>query len=284
MIVSPTESAAEPEIVVLPDGAACSAAAAERIARSLSDAVAARGVAHWATTGGSAPGGIYRVLTGSPYRDGVPWADVHLWWGDDRHVPHDHPLSNVKPAADILLRIGALSGESGSGAAGSDIVGGRSEGVPIPAPSVHPMPTGEAIGEGRGPDWVAERYVEMLRADGPPAVDGWPAFDVVLLGVGPDGHVLSVFPGSEALDRREWALAIPAPTHVEPHVARVTLNPGILEVARLTLVVCHGAAKAEILGRVLGPERDPRRWPAQLARRPGATWILDEAAAAGLPR
>jgi 6-phosphogluconolactonase/glucosamine-6-phosphate isomerase/deaminase len=94
---------------------------------------------------------------------------------------------------------------------------------------------------------------------------------------------LSVFPGSIALDSTDWALAIPAPTHIEPHVARVTLNPALLTVARHVITVVHGAAKAAVIGEVFGAERDVRRWPAQLARRAGATWILDAAAASGLP-
>jgi 6-phosphogluconolactonase len=119
----------------------------------------------------------------------------------------------------------------------------------------------------------------MLRVGGPPLENGWPVFDVALLGVGPDGHVLSVFPGSATFDRSEVVLGVPAPTHVEPHVARVTLNPAILGVARLVLVVAHGDGKAEILSTVLHGPRDPRRLPGQLARSAGATWIVDRAAA-----
>jgi 6-phosphogluconolactonase/glucosamine-6-phosphate isomerase/deaminase len=78
-------------------------------------------------------------------------------------------------------------------------------------------------------------------------------------------------------------MAIPAPTHVEPHVERVTLNPAVLGVARQVIVMASGSGKAGVLADVLGPERDPARWPAQLARRGGAVWILDEAAASRLP-
>jgi len=274
----------EPEIVVLPDPEASAAAAAERIAAILVEAAAARGRAHWATTGGSTPAAIYRGLAVAPLRDTVPWAQVELWWGDDRFVPFDHPLSNVSIAAADLLDIGATSGESGTGAYGVDVIAGRTAGAPIPAQNVHPFPIPKAIAEATDPEWAAERYVEMLRADGPPTEGGWPVFDLVFLGVGPDGHVLSVFPGSEAFDRDEIAMGIPAPTHVEPHVARVTLNPRIIDTARRVIVVSHGAAKASILAEILTSERDVRRLPAQLARRPGATWILDEAAASQLPR
>jgi 6-phosphogluconolactonase/glucosamine-6-phosphate isomerase/deaminase len=94
---------------------------------------------------------------------------------------------------------------------------------------------------------------------------------------------MSVFPGSEAFDRTDWALAIPAPTHVEPHVPRVTLNPAVLGVARTVLMVTTGESKAEIVERVFTAPRDPRQLPAQLVRNRAATWILDEAAASRLP-
>jgi 6-phosphogluconolactonase len=264
----------EPEIVVVDDPPALAAEAAERIVASLDRAIVARGRADWATTGGSTPVGIYRRLVAPPLRDAVDWASVHVWWGDDRYVPRDHPLSNVKAFDDVMVDIGDL--EEGT-------AGGPGRGVPIPADQVHPFPTGEAIGNGRGAAWCATTLADELRAADVQALDGWPAFDMLLLGVGADGHLLSVFPGSSALDSGELALAIPAPTHIEPHVERVTLNPAILGAARSVLMVVSGADKAEAMAHVFGAEVDPRRWPAQLARLPGATWILDEAAAGRLP-
>jgi 6-phosphogluconolactonase len=207
--------------------------------------------------------------------DAVPWAAVHAWWGDDRYVPRDHPLSNVKPFYDVLLDIA----DSEEGTADSD-----AHGVPLPVENIHPFPTNEAIGESRGAAWCAAALADELRAAELPSVEGWPAFDLMLVGIGGDGHLLSVFPGSSAFDSSEVALAIPAPTHIEPHVERVTLNPALIGVARQVIVVANGADKAPVLGAIFGPERDPRRWPAQLARRAGAIWILDEAAAASLPR
>jgi 6-phosphogluconolactonase len=269
----------EPTIVTLVDPDACALAAAERIIEILDVAIDDRGEAHWATTGGSAPGGIYRHLAGS-LRDEIDWRKVRLWWTDERFVPYDHPLSNAKLAFDLLLDASAFSGESGSGASGLDVLTGHLPGVPIRAGNVHPFPTADAIGEGRDPDWCAARYVGDLRADGPDLDDDeMPVFDLVLLGVGPDGHILSVFPNSDAFDRPEWALGVPAPTHVEPHVARVTLNPSLVQAAHEIVVVSHGEGKAEILRDVLLGQVDPRRLPAQLARRPGATWIVDRAAA-----
>jgi 6-phosphogluconolactonase len=282
MTVSPITN--EPDIAIRPDAEACSRTAADMIASTLAAAVRDRDRAHWATTGGSTAAPIYRNLATPPLRDRIRWEAVDIWWGDERFVPADHPLSNAKIAEADLLEIGALSGESGTGSYGVDVGGRRIAGAPIPAENVHPIPTGLAIAQSLTPIWAAQRYAEMLREEGPPLEGRWPAFDLVLLGVGPDGHVLSVFPGSEAFDKDDTVVSVPAPTHVEPHVARVTLNPRVLDVARRIIVVAHGAAKAPILAEVLGPERDERRWPAQLARRAGATWILDEAAASAIGR
>lgn len=272
-----------PSVVVLPDPEAVSAAAAEEIATTLAAAVAARGRAHLGATGGSTPAGFYRLLADSPLRERVPWEAVDIWFGDDRFVPRDHPLSNVLLVDQVLLRAAAYTGQSGGGDFGVDIERGFDPGVLLPASHVHAFPCGLAIAEGRGAAWCAEAYAEEVRARVPLDDDGWPAFDLLFLGIGPDGHLLSVFPGSAALTSRELALAIPAPTHVEPHVERVTLNPAIVAAALRVLVVVQGASKAAILGEVFGPTHDPARWPAQLALRAGATWLLDHEAAAGLP-
>jgi 6-phosphogluconolactonase len=265
----------EPEILIERDPDACAAIAADRIAASLTAAVAVRGRADWATTGGSSPIGIYRELTSAGRIGAVAWNAVHVWWGDDRYVPRDHTLSNVKSFDDIML--GIAGGEEGT-------TGGGVPGVPIPLDQVHPFPTGESIGRALGAAWCAGSLAERLRAAGMPERGGWPVFDLILLGVGSDAHLLSVFPGSSAFEATELGLAIPAPTHIEPHVERVTLHPGVIEIAADVLIVATGADKAPILAAIFGPDRDPHRWPAQLARRSGATWILDEAAAAELPR
>ena len=251
-------------IIIAADADDAGRRAAAHIATTLAAAVRARGRADWATTGGSAAPDIYRALVEAPIRDEVPWADVHVWWGDDRFVPRDHPLSNVKPLDDILLD--------------------PEHGIRIPLDHLHPFRTTESLGAGWDAAWTANALVNELGAAGLRLRDGWPVLDLILLGMGGDGHLLSVFPGSAALDATAWALAIPAPTHIEPHVERVTMNPAMLAVADDVLMVTTGASKADVLAEVFGPVRDPRRWPAQLARRPGATWIIDEAAAARLPR
>lgn len=263
----------DPELVVVAEPAAGAIEAAGRVAAALTAAVEARGRADWATTGGSTPIAMYAHLSTPPFVDSIPWAKVHVWWGDDRFVPRDHPLSNVKGFDDIMLGIGEA--EEGTG-------GGR-RGVPIPVANLHPFPAGEAIAHGRGTAWCAETLADELRAARLPEVGGWPAFDLLHLGIGGDGHLLSVFPGSAAFDSDALALGIPAPTHIEPHVERVTLNPAVVGAASRVLVAAYGPDKADVVARIFGPERDPRRWPAQLALRPGATWILDETVAAGLP-
>ncbi len=251
-------------VVITADADEAARLAAEHIAETLRASVAARGRADWATTGGSTAPAIYRNLSDPPLRDVVPWPDVHIWWGDDRFVPRDHPLSNVKPLDDILLD--------------------PEHGVQVPLDHLHPFRTTESIGAGWDPAWTADVLANELAAAGLATQDGWPVLDLVVVGIGGDGHLLSVFPGSVAFDAAEWALAIPAPTHIEPHVGRVTLNPAVLGAAREVLAVVTGAGKADVLADIFGPLHDPRRWPAQLVRRVGATWIVDEAAAARLPR
>ena len=251
----------EPEILVLPTSADATDVAARRIATALTEAVGARGVAHWVTTGGSTPGQIYRHLADAPLREAVPWDRVHLWWGDDRWVPPEDILSNALACWDLLLRD-----------------------VPIPPDQIHVMPIGEALAAGDGPETVAGQYAATLRAAGFEIdAGGFPRLDVVLVGVGSDGHLLSVFPGSSTWDDPRWTQAVPAPTHIAPHVARVTLHPLVVTAARLVIAVVLGPGKAAILGEIFGPERDVRRLPAQLARRTDAVWVLDEAAAAAVP-
>lgn len=273
----------EPRVEVLDDPEATSRAAASAIADALAAAVRERGRADWVTTGGSTPVGIYRELAVAPLRDAVPWHAVNVWWGDDRFVPRDHPLSNVLLLDQVLVSASARAGLSGTGEYAVDVDLGTEPGVTLPVSNIHAPRMGEAIASGAGLEWVAEEYADRIRDAGLTTEDGFPVFDIVLVGIGPDGHVLSVFPGSPLFDSEAWASAVPAPTHIEPHVARVSLHPRILELARLPMVVAHGAGKAEILASVLGGERDVRKWPAQLARRDGAVWFLDRAAAAALP-
>jgi len=263
----PAPNRGEPELVIAADSDAAALEAAERIAAALIAAVERRGRADFCTTGGNTPIPIYRLLSQSPLCDGVPWQQVHFWWGDDRFVPRDHPESCVASFDDVLL--GGGEGEHGS--------------APLPTANIHPFPTDRAIAEYHDNGWCAARYAEEMAGHLPLAEGNWPVFDLILVGVGDDGHVLSVFPESTALDSMAWTMGVPAPTHIGPHLPRMTVNPRLLEAAPV-LVVTWGAKKAEAIGHVFGEARDDRRWPVQRTRRPGVAWIVDEAAATLIPR
>jgi 6-phosphogluconolactonase len=270
----------QPDLRVLPSPDAVAGAAADQIARILAASIAARGIAHWSTTGGSAAPPIYRRLRTPPLRDTVDWQRVHVWWGDDRFVPADHPLSNVLPLEQMLLDSG---GDETQSSAGSADVGGAGAGISLPAANLHPVPVAAAIGNDAGAAGAAEAYAAELRAAGPAAgPDGVPVFDLIVLGVGPDGHILSVFPGSAVWDDAALCSAVPAPEHVEPHVERVTMHPRLLAAARTVLVVSTGSSKANALGRAWSGD-DVRELPVRAARTGNAIWLLDEAAAADLP-
>ncbi len=270
-----------PDLRILPSPEAVADAAATEIARVLAAAIAERGVAHWSTTGGSAAPPIYRRLRVPPLRETVAWDRVQVWWGDDRFVPSDHPQSNVLPLDQVLLESGG--NETTSGATSAD-VGDSGAGVRLPTGNLHPVPVAAAIAHAGGAPWAAAAYAAELRDAGPRAgQDGVPVFDLIVLGVGPDGHILSVFPGSAVWDDPAMCVAVPAPTHVEPHLERVTMHPRLLAAARKVLVVSTGQSKAAALGRAWTGD-DVRELPVRAARIETAIWLLDDAAASDLPR
>ncbi len=256
---------AGPRIVVVAGEDEIARACADYTCRAMERAIAERGRAHLALTGGSTPIALYRALGSAAFRDRLDWGSVDLWWGDDRFVPFDHPASNVGLVQDTLLD--------------------RDSGIAMPAGNVHPFPIPEADAAGEGPGWCATRYAEQLLAALPLDARGLPVFDLVLLGVGPDGHFLSCFPGSPLVDAPAPPVCagVPAPTTASPHIPRVTCSPRLTENARDVLVMVAGAGKAAIVAAVLAGARDPHRYPSQLAAREGATWLLDSSAAAGLP-
>jgi len=261
----PAPNQGEPELVVAASVEEAAVEAAERITAALIAAIERRGRADFCTTGGSTPIPIYRLLAQAPLVDSIPWPQVHFWWGDDRFVRRGDPNSCVTTFDEVLLGAGSPTG-----------------GAPIPSSNVHPIPVDLALTGLHDTQWCAARYAGELAAQ-VPLVDGnWPGFDLILVGVGDDGHVLSVFPNSPALDSLAWTMGVPAPSHIGPHLPRVTVNPRLLEAAPV-LVVTWGAKKAEALGHVFGEVRDDRRWPVQRTRRAGVVWIVDQAAAARIP-
>jgi 6-phosphogluconolactonase len=268
-----------PRIEVFADADAIADAAARLIVDALKAAIAARGMAHIALTGGSSAVPLYRRLATSPAREALDWGRVHLWWGDERFVPIDHPESNAGMAYRLLLNLPARAAESGSGAQGSDVDAGDLPGLAINPEHVHPVEVEETLSDSDPLELAAQRYVDELERWLPAARHAVPRFDVILTGVGPDGHVMSIFPGSAALEANApAALAVPAPDHIEPHLPRVTLTAPLLPVAGVVLVMAAGEGKRDMLSFVLGPERDELRWPAQAALLPNSVWLLDRAA------
>jgi 6-phosphogluconolactonase len=262
----------EPAIVVRPDAAAAAGAVAETLADALATGAARRGRADFASTGGSTPAAVYRALLAEPLRARVPWEVLHVWVGDDRFVPRGDPDCNMGAIDRVLL-----PGDARRGLAPA----------PMDPAHVHPWPTDAALAAGESPAVCAARFEVTLREELAADDAGRPVFDAVLVGVGPDGHLLSVFPGSAAFDAAGWTTAAPAPTHVEPHLDRVTLTPAALDATPGLVVAAFGRGKTVVVAELLGashaaPHRDERRLPALRARRAGATWVLDAAAAAGL--
>ncbi len=258
-------SGGEPRVIVLADAAAVCAEAARRIVAAAVAAVEARGRADVATTGGSTPGGIYRALARSPLRDAMPWDRLHLWFGDDRFVPRQHRDSNLIPVDAVLF-----GGDGGGG-------------TPLPHENVHPWPVEQTVAAGRDARSCATAYEAELRLAIRADDRDRPIFDAVVVGIGPDGHLLSVFSGSAAFDAIGWTMAVAAPAHIEPRVERVTCTPIALDATPLLIAAAYGPSKAAVIARILAGPRDERTWPGQRARRAGALWLIDEDAAAHLP-
>jgi 6-phosphogluconolactonase len=252
-----------PTVRILSDAQGVAEAAADHIIEAATAAVAARGVFHLCTTGGSTPAALYRALREPSRVAHMPWAETQIWFGDDRFVSRADPLSNVHLLDAHLL----VKNADGSAA-------------PLSPSAVHPWPTTAAD----APTAVSA-YLEELRGAGVPHTpSGFPIFDLVLIGIGSDGHCLSVFPGSPlALEGAPVAAGVPAPTHLEPHVPRLSFSLGMVSSARAVLALAPGAGKAEALARIFSSATAVIDAPAKAALIPTATWLLDTASAANLP-
>jgi 6-phosphogluconolactonase len=217
-----------PDVRVFADLNALSAAAAEALSATLNHAVRADGRGSLVLSGGSTPRTLYKLLA-SAWCDQIPWGAVHLFWGDERYVPHTDPHSNYRLAKETLL-----------------------DHVPCPPTNIHPMPTDFA-----DPNAAARAYDATLQhyfGDGPPQ------FDLVLLGLGEEGHTASLFPRSPALaERTRWTVAVTAPA--DPP-RRLTLTmPALVHAATIHFLVA-GSNKAHALSQVLKASADPTLYPA----------------------
>jgi 6-phosphogluconolactonase len=233
------------KVITVPDADALAKAAAERV---LARIAAGGNRVAICLTGGSSPTKLYRLLATDPYQSQIPWRRVHWFIGDERFVASDDPLNNMGTARRIFLDAYA------------------------PAANIHPIPTD--AGE---PEQAALAYESELKSFyGADRLDpARPLFDLVLMGVGPDGHTASLFPGYPAVAETErWVVGVPK-AHVEPFVPRVTLTLPTLNSCREMLFEIAGAEKRAILTRVLNGEN----LPASRARAMGETiWLVDEAA------
>lgn len=235
-------------VEVFADGPALAKGSAAYILRAAREAVQARGVFTLVLAGGSTPLGTYGLIGADP---GFPWAQTQLFWGDERCVPVDHPESNRGAALRALGPPQAL-----------------------PRDNIHPI-RGQLA-----PQEAAQDYEWRLR--GFFAGQEWPAWDLVLLGLGPDGHTASLLPHSPALSETQaWVAAVAAPEHIAPQVPRVTLTLPAINPARAVLFMVSGAAKQPVVAAIRADrERAAREYPAARVRPQGElVWHLDRQAA-----
>ncbi len=223
--------------------------AATEVARHLELAVAERGVGHVALSGGTTPARTYELLARRPEQ----WSGGEVWFADERCVDAEDEQSNYRLVADTLLRP-----------------------AEIPLERVHRMEGEE------GPEEGARRYAAALRAhvttDGAPSGRrALPVLDLILLGIGPDGHVASLFPGAATLDADESAVCLGVVDSPKPPPERISLSLAVLRAARRCLLLATGASKADAVTAMLA--EPSRHVPASLLRRERLTVIVDDAAA-----
>jgi len=237
-------------IRVLADPQALAEATARHVVEQAQAAIAARGVFSIALSGGSTPRELHLKLASPPLSDQVEWAHVHVFFGDERFVPPDDPQSNYRMARETLLSR-----------------------VPIPPENVHRM-RGELPPEEAAADY--ERQLKEFFKDEPPRLD------VILLGMGDNGHTASLFPGLTAVHEQQRGVV--AEYVAEVGMWRITLTPLVINLAREVIFLVAGAAKADMLHQVLEGPYAPAERPAQIVRpAPGeVVWLVDAAAAAKL--
>nr|WP_269328958.1 6-phosphogluconolactonase [Kineosporia babensis] len=230
------------------DGAALANAAAARLITELVDAQAARGQAHIVLTGGSNGGALLKAVAASPARDVVDWTRVDLWWGDERFLPAGDAERNETQAREYLL-----------------------DALPLEPKRVHVMAPSDGT-YGDDVDAAAAAYAAELEAAGNPA------FDVLMLGVGPDGHVASLFPGHPGYAVTSGTV-IAVRESPKPPPVRISLTLGAIGNARQVWLLAGGEGKAEAVAGALGDVD----LPAGAVRGTERTlWLLDRAAASKL--
>lgn len=241
---------------VFPTPAATAQAAAQLFLDAVVRAAAARGVARIAISGGTTPKAMFALLAdpAGPFLKQVPWDKIELYWVDERCVPPDNAESNYRMTKEAMLSK-----------------------VPLPAEKVHRM-EGELE-----PEVAAARYESMIRNTFKLEGAETPTFDLVLLGMGDDGHTASLFPHTEALNEMSH---IAVPNHVpQKDTWRITLTWPVINQGREVAFLIEGAGKAQVLHDVLMGPYQPETYPSQIIRPASGrlTLLLDRAAAANLP-
>jgi 6-phosphogluconolactonase len=241
---------------VEPDAAALARHAAQYFVEMAGEAVAGRGHANIAISGGSTPKAAFQLLAdpNQPWRSRMPWENLDLYWVDERTVPPDHADSNYRMTREALLDY-----------------------VPLRPDQIHRI-EGEL-----DPQVAADRYETELRNSFHLEGAEIPRFDLVALGIGPDGHTASLFPNTQAI--HEMTRLVTANHVPQMNTWRITLTWPVINHASSVFFLISGADKAEILNQVLTGPRDPERLPSQLIWPCSGilTLILDKAAAALLP-
>jgi len=241
-----------PTIHIVADTEELSRVAAAEFVHRAQDAVQAKGIFTVVLSGGSTPKSLYTLLADDvTLRAAVPWDKVHFFWGDERHVPPDHPDSNYRMAHEALLSK-----------------------VLVPAANVQRIKS-----EYPEAHRAADEYDQRLREFFAVTVGHFPQFDLLLLGMGPDGHTASLFPGTVALHERTRLVVA---NWVEKfNTDRITLTPPVLNNAARIIFLIGGEEKAETLRAVLQGEQQPERFPAQLISPTQGTllWLVDRSAA-----
>jgi 6-phosphogluconolactonase len=241
------------ELVVLPDMPALAEEAARRCAAQAQAAKRAGRPFTIALSGGSTPRALYQRLAQPPYSSEIDWSNVHVFWGDERLVPPDDPESCFRMARETLLAH-----------------------VPVPAANIYPVPTVGGTAED-----AASAYAETIGA----VVAGEPPrFELILLGMGPDGHTASIFPGHPEVVTPSDELVIPVHGSPKPPPTRVSFTYKLLNAAESVLFLVAGADKAATLREVLRGPLDRARLPAQgvWPERGKLVWLMDSAAARDL--
>ncbi|MEU5364415.1 6-phosphogluconolactonase [Streptomyces sp. NPDC005925] len=249
-----------PQLVVHRDKELMARAAAARLITRIVDAQASRGSASVVLTGGRNGNGVLAALSEAPARDAVDWGRLDLWWGDERFLPEGDPERNVTQARAALL-----------------------DSVPLDPKRVHPMPASDGP-YGSDVDAAAAAYAEELAASAGPGNHGAvPVFDVLMLGVGPDTHVASLFPELPAVRETERTV-VGVHGAPKPPPTRVTLTLPAIRAAREVWLLAAGEDKAEAAAIALSGAGEIQAPAAGAYGRGRTLWLLDAGAASRLPR